>query len=213
MKNIVVVGNGGFAGETKWLINRIANHDGQWNFCGYIDKEANIEGVVGDDRYLLEIQEELNVAIAIGNPQIRRRLYEKYKENKYLRFPNLLDPSVIVFDHLELGEGNIICANSVFTADIVMGSFNIINLGCTVGHDVKIGDFNTINPGTNVSGNVRIDNLTDIGTGTKIIQGKRIGSNTVIAAGAVIIRDIPCDTMAAGVPAVVKKKYDNTGVW
>ena len=201
MKNIVIVGNGGFARETKWAIDRIKRDSGQWNFCGYIDKETNKENVLGDDEYLLNICEELFVVIAIGNPSLRRKLYNKYRGNTCIRFPNLIDPSVDIADSVELGEGNIICANNVLTVDISIGNFNIINLGCTVGHDVKIGDFNTINPGTNISGNVKIGDLVDIGTGTKIIQGKEINSGAIVGAGAVVIRDIPFQTTVAGVPA------------
>lgn len=40
MKDIVIVGMGGFAKEAKWIIDRINNTDGKWNFCGYIDKET-----------------------------------------------------------------------------------------------------------------------------------------------------------------------------
>ena len=47
MKDIVIVGMGGFAKEAKWIIDRINNTDGKWNFCGYIDKETKKEDVVG----------------------------------------------------------------------------------------------------------------------------------------------------------------------
>lgn len=45
-----------------------------------------------------------------------------------------------------------------------------------------------------------------IGAGCIVLPGCKIGNNCVIAAGAVVCSDIPDDTMAAGVPAVVKKR-------
>lgn len=206
MKNIVIAGNGGFARETKWLIDRVNDCGKMWNFLGYISMETGQKDVIGSDDYIANVREELSVVLAIGNPQIRKTLYERYRSNANIRFPNLVDPSVIISESARMGHGNIICANSVFTVDISIGSFNIINLGCTVGHDTEIGDFNTINPGTNVSGNVNIENLTEIGTGAKIIQGRNIGRNVVVAAGAVIIKDVPDGVMVAGVPGSVKKK-------
>ncbi len=208
MKNIVIVGNGGCAKETKWIINRTKFANEEWNFCGYIGKDTETEDTLGDDQYLLNIHEELYVVIAIGNPRIRWNLYQKYKKNKFIKFPNLIDSSVTIGDDVKLGEGNIICANNLFTVDINIGNFNIINLACTISHDVRIGDFNTINSGTNVSGNVRIGDLTYIGTGTKIIQCRQIGNAAIVGAGAVIIKDIPCNTMVAGVPAMVKKTHE-----
>lgn len=206
MNDIVIVGSGGFAREAKWILDRKKFDGDQWNFCGYIDKETDGENIVGDDSYLLNICKRIDVIIAIGNPAIRMKLYKKYRRNAYIQFPNLIDPSVNISESVQLGYGNIICANNVLTVDINIGCFNIINLGCTVGHDVRIGDFNTINPGTNVSGNVNIADLTDIGTGAKIIQGKNIGKGAVVAAGAVITKDVLEMTMVAGVPAIQKKR-------
>lgn len=208
MKNIVIVGNGGFARETKWLLDRIVSHGGQWNFCGYIDKEMRGENVLDDD-YLINIREKIDVLIAIGNPAVRKMLYEKYGRNENINFPNVIDPSVQISDSVKMGGGNIICANNVLTVGIDIGCFNIVNLGCTVGHNVRIGNFNTVNPGTNISGNVTIADLTEIGTGAKIIQGKNIGRSAVVAAGAVITKDVPDGTMVAGVPGIVKKTLIN----
>ncbi len=48
-----------------------------------------------------------------------------------------------------------------------------------------------------------------IGANVTILPGVTIGSNAVIAAGAVVTRDIPTDSVAAGVPAkVIKSIYD-----
>ena len=45
-----------------------------------------------------------------------------------------------------------------------------------------------------------------IGAGAIILPGVHIGDYTVIAAGSVVTQDIPSGVMAAGIPAVVKKK-------
>lgn len=210
MEDIVIAGAGGFARETRWLIERINSKEKRWNFCGYIDRKTDKADVIGDDSFLLDRCERLSVAVAVGDPRLRMRLYEQYRKNALLQFPDLIDPSVKMSESVRTGMGNIICADCVLTVDIRIGDLNIINLGCTIGHDVRIGHFNTLDPGVNVSGNVHIGDLTDIGTGTKIIQGKTIGSRSVTGAGAVVIRDIPCDVLAVGVPAAVKKIFDDS---
>lgn len=203
----MIVGNGGFASEVKWLIDRINQVDSIWDFCGYVvnDEMESEDLVFGNDELLLNIKEEMYVAIAIGNCRIRKRLVEQYMKNQYLRFPNLLDPSVIMSNQVRMGIGNIIAANSVLTVNCVLGDFNIINLSCTIGHDTLIGNYNIMQPGSNISGNVTIMDEVDIGTGTKIIQGMRIASNSIIGAGAVVIRDIPENCTAVGVPTRVIK--------
>lgn len=208
MKKIVIIGKGGFAKEVKWLIDSINRVEKEWEFLGYIDKEKGAEEVISDDSYIINTEENLFVTLAIGNPTLRKNIYEKYKENKHLHFPNLIAPSVYVSDSIQLGEGNIICSSTIMTVDILIGNFNIINLDCTIGHDVKIGNFNTINPGSNISGNVILKDLIEVGTGSKIIQGKEINKGVVIGAGAVVIKDVPCDTTVVGVPAIAVKKKD-----
>lgn len=54
----------------------------------------------------------------------------------------------------------------------------------------------------------QIGNNVDIGAGAKVLGGIRIGNNVRIGANAVVISDVPDDSIAVGVPAVIK----NSGV-
>ncbi|MCD7855434.1 MAG: sugar O-acetyltransferase [Clostridiales bacterium] len=48
-----------------------------------------------------------------------------------------------------------------------------------------------------------------IGANVTILPGVTIGDNAIIAAGAVVAKDVPADSIAAGVPArVIKSIYD-----
>ncbi len=49
------------------------------------------------------------------------------------------------------------------------------------------------------------DNV-DIGAGAKVLGGIRIGNNVSIGANAVVIRDVPDDHIAVGVPAVIRPR-------
>ena len=157
MKKLVVVGNGGFAKEVEWIINRINSVEPTWDFLGFIDDSPSLQ-VVGDDRFIIDYPEDLYVSIAIGTSSIRKKLYKQFKKNANVHFANLIDPSVLISDSVCIGEGNIICAGTIITVDVHLGNCNIINLDCTIGHDSIIYDFVTINPSVNVSGNVNIDN-------------------------------------------------------
>ncbi|TYZ24511.1 acetyltransferase [Selenomonas ruminis] len=205
MKDLVIIGDGGFAKEVEWLVERINQKEPTWNFLGFIDKVKNKPQVIGDDDFVLNYGHELNVVIAIGTSNIRDKIYNRYKRNSKIKFPNLLDPDVKHSTKITMGEGNIICAGTIMTVDISIGNCNIINLDCTVGHDVHIDDFVTINPSVNISGNTHISNGCNIGTGTQIIQGLIIEHNTIVGAGAVVNKDLPANCTAVGVPAKVIK--------
>lgn len=47
-----------------------------------------------------------------------------------------------------------------------------------------------------------------IGGGVIICQGVRIGARSVIAAGSVVVKDVECDSLMAGNPAVLKRKLN-----
>lgn len=205
MENIVIAGNGGFAREVEFLINR-ANVNCEWNFLGYIDNNGEGSNVIGDDQYLLNIKESVNVVIAIGDSHVRKKLFSMYRQNKNLKFPNVIDPSVIVSSKVKMGQGNIICAGTIITVDITMGDFNIINLNCTIGHDAIIENYVTINPGVSVSGNVHVKSESNLGTGSQIIQGKTVGKGVVLGAGAVVVSDLEDECVAVGIPAKIIKR-------
>lgn len=48
-----------------------------------------------------------------------------------------------------------------------------------------------------------------IGAGAAILPGVTIGENAIVAAGAVVSKDIPANTIVAGVPAKVIKKLND----
>lgn len=205
-KDIVIVGAGGCGREALYYLNRENQLHKTWNFLGFIDNTEN-EMVIGDDSWLLKRDKEIFVVLAIGSPAIRKKLYLKYSANKNIKFPNIIDPSAIICEELvEMGQGNIICANTTFTTNIKMGDFNIVSMNATIAHDIVAESFITINPGCNISGNVFIGDMSYIGAGTQIIQGKRIGNGAVIGAGAVVVSDIEENVTVVGVPAKPIKK-------
>jgi serine O-acetyltransferase len=57
-----------------------------------------------------------------------------------------------------------------------------------------------------------IGNNVDIGAGAKVLGPIRIGDNSVIGANAVVLDDVPENSIAVGVPAVIKpRRPDSTG--
>ena len=48
-----------------------------------------------------------------------------------------------------------------------------------------------------------------IGSNATILPGITIGNNSVVAAGAVVTKDVPKNTVVAGVPAKVIKENNN----
>lgn len=53
---------------------------------------------------------------------------------------------------------------------------------------------------------VRVERGAWIGAGATIVPGVTVGENAVVAAGAVVTKDVPANTVVAGVPARVIKQ-------
>lgn len=215
LKDLYIIGAGGFGREVAWLVERINEIEPTWNLKGFIDDNTAIHGSLQDDYsviggcdYLMNITQEVWVVCAVGSAKIRKKIIEKLKNYANVKFATLIDPSVMRSERVDIGEGSIICAGTIITVDISIGSHVIINLDCTIGHDDIIHDFVTIYPSVNVSGNVVVGECAELGTGMQIIQGKSIGRESIIGAGAVVIRDIPEKCTAVGSPAKPIKFFE-----
>jgi sugar O-acyltransferase (sialic acid O-acetyltransferase NeuD family) len=210
MKDIVIIGAGGFGREVAWLIEEINKHSLEWRLLGFIDDNLSMQNKMLNDVQVLggldwlKGKEDVYYICAIGNPKVKRKVVEKCME--YNTIPTtLIHPSVRISKYNTIGSGCIICSGNIITVNTVIGNHVIINLDSTIGHDAGIGDYCTILPSVNISGNVIIEEETEIGTGTAIIQGIRIGKGVVIGAGAVVVRDLPDNCTAVGVPAKIIK--------
>ena len=207
MKDLVIIGAGGFGREVSWLVERINAVSQQWNLLGFVDDNDAIQSKIIDNYKVIGKIDDLTnypdayVICCIANTKVRKKIVNKVENN----FATLIDPSAINSSKVQIGEGSVICANAVITIDIKIGKHNIIDVSSTIGHDAVLEDFVTLYPGVNVSGNTLICNGTELGTGTQVIQGLTVGKNSIVGAGAVVVKDLPGDCTAVGVPAKVIK--------
>ncbi|MGU8248922.1 acetyltransferase [Clostridium perfringens] len=206
MKDLVIVGAGGFGREVAWLVEQINEVSKEWNLIGFIDENKEMhETLINGYKVLGGIDwlkyKDIYYVCAIGNSKIRKDIVERINKFK-LKAATIIHPSVLINKkYVEVGEGCIICASSILTVNIKLGKHVILNLDCTVGHDAILKDFVTVYPSVNISGNCIIDKCVELGTGTQIIQGKIIGENTIIGAGSVVIKNIEKNRTAVGIPA------------
>lgn len=197
MKDIYILGSGGFAKEVYYLIREINKKNATYKFCGFVDLKSvgNLKigsfnfPIIGEEEFIKSYSDKASLAIGIGNPQIIQNLFNKF--GKISNFPNLISPNADGdWESIKLGVGNIITSGCRFTVDIEIGSFNIFNLNATIGHDTLIESFNVINPGVNLSGNVKIGSRNLFGTNATILQSLTIANDIVIGAGCTATKDL-----------------------
>lgn len=228
MRELYIIGAGGFGREVEWLvhcINGITDFNNQnevraklkdrYSVLAFVDQLLGNPGydgpairpklpMIGSPEFIEQIKKKpLFVAIAIGDPIIRHGVFSGLPPTN-INFPSLVHPSV-KYDKREervlIGKGTIICSSANLTTDICIGDFVHINLDCTVGHDAKIGDFCTLSPGVHISGRVEIGERVFLGTGAVVLPNIKIGQGSIVGAGAVVTKDVTPGTTVVGVPA------------
>ena len=91
--------------------------------------------------------------------------------------------------------------------------------GIVISGDTVIGDDVVVRNGvtlglrrTGVAGAPIIGNRVDIGAGAKILGPVHVGDDVAIGANAVVLRDVPCNSIAVGVPAVIRPRKTSTSI-
>ncbi|MHC1684251.1 MAG: serine O-acetyltransferase EpsC [Clostridiaceae bacterium] len=100
-------------------------------------------------------------------------------------------------------------------AQIGKGLFIDHGMGVVIGETAIVGDNVVLFHGVTLGGTGKekgkrhptVGNNVIIGSGSKILGNVTIGNNVKVGANAVVLRDVPDDSTAVGVPArIIKKK-------
>lgn len=85
---------------------------------------------------------------------------------------------------------------------------------CFINHDASAGLFRKEIPNLNIFGKIEVKDNCFIGYGAIIMYDVTIGPNSIVGTGSVVTKDVPADSVVAGVPARVitttnelKKRY------
>jgi sugar O-acyltransferase (sialic acid O-acetyltransferase NeuD family) len=178
---------------------------------GFYDDDASKQGqailglpVLGAIAECETVREGAAV-FGIGTNQTRRRLNHLRSSQVWVTATHptaWLDPSV------EVGEGTVVFAGAIVQPGAIIGRHCILNTGCSVDHDCILEDYVHLAPGVHLGGNVSIREGAFLGIGIKAIPGVTIGRWSQIGAGGIIVRDIPDNVLAVGVPARVVKQLE-----
>ncbi|GAG21041.1 unnamed protein product, partial [marine sediment metagenome] len=123
--------------------------------------------------------------------------YDRNEKNKLEKFPHIC--GVYIRKNVEIGSNTSIDKGSLSNTEIGEGT-KIDNL-VHIAHNVKIGKHCEIIANAMVGGSATIGDYTRIAPGAQIMNGVSIGKNVLVGLGAVVTKNIPDNTIVAGVPA------------
>lgn len=204
-KNLFIIGAGGFGRELELWLSLTPDAFRDFVIIGYLDDNLHaLDGfpsgykILGTiDNYDFKITDYAVVSLA--DPLIKENVYDRLKGR--VRFYTFIASSAIVGDLKNIGEGSVICPNTIISTNTVIGKCVTVNCGSQIGHDSKIGDFSSFMANVMIGGEVVITDRVYFGSQSVLVPRTRICDDAKISAGSVVIGSIRKKGVYFGNPA------------
>jgi acetyltransferase EpsM len=205
MQDIVIVGAGGQGLIVADILLR--SYESTVRAIGFVDDAVPLNQCIATLPLLGPIAALPGVlhdaiVVAIGDNALRRSI-----TNRLIAAGERLITARHAFSSIspdvKIGEGSMISAGVVITPGVKIGRGVLLNTMSSVDHHSIVGDFAHVSAGATVGANCTLGDEVLIALGAKVASNRIIGARSVIGAGAAVVRDIPSDVVAFGVPARV----------
>jgi len=212
---MLIVGAKGFATEVLEVVNQLNQLE---NLVFYDDVNSDSpEKIFGQFLVLKTSQDateyfktiDNKFTIGIGNPVLRKKIYEKFI-GLGGKFTSSISPLATIgtFDVM-IGNGSNVLSGAVCSNGIKVGKGCIVYYNSIITHDCVIGDFVEISPSVTILGRCEIGSYSQIGSNTTILPDIKIGENVTIGAGSVVTTNLPDNCVAVGAPAKIIKELSS----
>ena len=172
--DVIVVGTGGLAREFFKFFSNSVNIIGFSSNSQTEFEKFNLRGNFYGNDITPQIVETKYCVIAIGNPNVKKKLSQKLKTNGFV-FPNLVHTSSIIGSEIKpSNEGVIISPNCIVGPDVTFGNHIYLNFMVGIGHDTVLGNYIQVNPGSQIGGASIIEDGVLIGSGSTLRQKIKI---------------------------------------
>lgn len=227
MKQLLIIGAGGFGREVLMLALDNPSHGVDWVVKGYLDSRSHaLDAFVKDaaelpdamdydagkrahyrrdypivgDPLSYEPQADDVFLCAVGDPAERRK-YAEPLQAKGARFIRLVHPLAAVSVYAAIGEGSIIGPYASLSPDCRIGRHVTVSSYTAIAHDARIDDWVEIGAHCLLAGHVNVETGARIHPGSVLTAKSSVGARSVVAAGSVVFKRVPADTTVIGNPA------------
>ncbi len=204
----VIVGAGGHAK----VIVEILRHAGRFRPVACVSPTRRIETVLGvpvvgsDDALPLLFRHGVRHAfVAIGDNALRCRLIDNVKRLGF-SLATAVSPAAHLAASCRIHPGAALMPGCCVGSDTLVAEGVIVNTGAVADHDCQLLQCCHVGPGASLAGSVHVQPLAFVATGATVIPNRTIGQSAIVGAGAVVVRDIPANMLAVGVPARVRSQ-------
>ncbi|MCY0970995.1 NeuD/PglB/VioB family sugar acetyltransferase [Chryseobacterium wangxinyae] len=207
--NIVLIGGGTQVSYSIDIIEKQNLH----KIVGVIDSNRDIGenlynyNVIGRQNEIRELITKYNIegcVITIGDNWSRKKVFDEISDVvPDILWPNIIHPSVIIANNVNLGKGILAMAGVIINSNAHLGDFTNYFTNCNVEHDCYIDDFASISAGAVLGGKVRVGKYSAIALNATVFDRLSIGDNSVVGAASLVTKNLPDDVLAYGNPAQI----------
>lgn len=211
MRDLVIVGCGGFGREVADIVDAVNRVAPTWNLLGFVDDDpsaVNVDRVVRRGSAVLGpvaavgavAGPGVDFVVGIGHARVREQVADAL-ESAGLVPAVLVHPWAGIGASVELGAGTVVAAHVSVGSDVTVGRHVHLDRGSQVGHDSVVEDFATVHPAAVVSGSCHVAARAELGTSCTLLPGITVHADAVVGAAACVTRDVPPGAVVRGVPA------------
>lgn len=177
------------------------------------EKECGLPVVPFEEVEKIYPQSEFDMLVVCGYSVMRNRkkMYDKAIEKGYTLI-NYVSPHAMLENEIEMGNNNIIMANTIVGFDGKMGNGNIIRQNVYLGHEFHMGNHSIISTGCILGGCSKIEDLVFLGIGVTARGYVTYGAESLVGVGSNVIKDVEPYSTCCGNPAKVLSYHKETGV-
>lgn len=213
MTEVVIIGAGGHGRDIRALLRSLKENEysDRTSFLGFLDDNPEMDriGPISDYTKLMsEYGKYLRYVVGINDPMVRRKIVS-YMDSIHARPISIIHETAVIGPSCYVGQGSVLGPYSVLTVGVNIGRHVHLNTGASVNQGSVLGDYCTLSPGVRVCGDVHVGHTTYLGANSTVINMKNVGNNVTLGAGAVVVKDIPSDVVAVGLPAKPIKEKIN----
>lgn len=195
MKKLAIIGVKEFAQQ----IRSFAKKTGEFEFVGYLDNIEPVGNIVEGFPVLGKVADGITlyekgvldcVFIAVGYTRfdLRESFYNELKGK--IPFANIIEPSVVFENNIQLGEGIYIGGKSFIGSSTRIGDNVFIHGGTCIGHDNIIGSHSYLSGRIDTCGFCNIGKKCFMGIRVLVADHINICDNSWIGIGCIVAKNI-----------------------
>lgn len=209
MRELLLIGAGGFSRETAEAVRAINAVAPTWRLLGFLDDSPQMRGaVVGGLPVLGPIDlahehPQAAIVLTTGRPDnyVSRRLIAERLAFDDDRYATIVHPTATVGESCRVGVGSVLLAHVDLTADVVVGRHVAVMPQVVLPHDARVDDYATLASGVRLGGACHVAEGAYIGAAACLREGVTIGARAMVGMGSTVMRDVPSERLWLGSPA------------